>query len=48
MLKGHSRKIGACTSDQSGRRLVSVGWDCHMKIWNGQTGKFEGDLKTDQ
>jgi telomerase protein component 1 len=27
---------------------VSVGWDFAVKLWNGITGEYEGDLATDQ
>ena len=48
MLKGHTRKVGACAADQKGRVVISVGWDCNIKMWDAQTGKSLGDLKADQ
>ena len=47
-MKGHSRQVNDCTSDSSGKLIVSVGWDCALKVWNGQNGKFQYDLKGDQ
>ena len=45
VMKGHSRSVTACISNSSGKSIVSVSLDMHIKVWDA-TGKFVSYLKS--
>ncbi|GFO40942.1 telomerase protein component 1, partial [Plakobranchus ocellatus] len=33
-LRGHSRRVNSCASDQQGKLVASGSWDCTVIVWN--------------
>jgi ribosome assembly protein 4 len=38
-LTGHQKQVSHVTFSPDGRWIASAGWDNHVKLWEGKTGK---------
>ena len=45
-MRGHSRAVYGCCTNQSGQTIASVSWDTTIKVWDGKSGKLKSTLKT--
>ena len=43
--KHNGHCVSACSAEPKGKFLVTVGWDCSVKIWNTVDGSFSGEMK---
>ena len=44
-IEAHSSEIGAIKLSEDGRWLASGDWDGHLRIWNAETRKQEGQMQ---
>jgi telomerase protein component 1 len=43
--KHNDHVVSGCCAEPNGKSLITVGWDCSVKIWNTSDGSLVGDLK---